>query len=159
MVIQWWSSSSRGHAGPWTLIKIDDERRRHSSLHRGAASLSLALAVVPIADGEQRALHVDPEIDSGARFDVRAVHVAAEAVGDEGAAHLARGRGDPHRAEHGRHRQGYRHVGVSARESEGVGVPVKLADPRRVGSGSCRVTTRSVTVMPPKKGMAALARH
>src|SRR5579875_2417614 len=44
------------------LDQVHDQRDVHRALHRGAARLALALPVVPVAHGEQRARHVDPQV-------------------------------------------------------------------------------------------------
>src|SRR4051812_18414527 len=83
-----------------TLDQVDDQRRRHGTLDGGAAGLALALPVVPVADREQRALDVDAQEAGGAGPHLRGVHVSAEPVGDQRAAHLSPGRSDTDRAEH-----------------------------------------------------------
>jgi hypothetical protein len=89
------SSSSRGQAGRAALDQLDDQRRRHGALDGGAAGLALALPVVAVADREQRALDVDAEEAGGARPHLRGVHVAAEPLGHQRAAHLSPGGATP----------------------------------------------------------------
>ena len=91
--------------GRAALDQLDDQRRGHGALDRGAAGLALALAVVAVADREHRALDVDAEVAGGAGPHLRGVHVAAEALGHQRAAHLAAGRGDADGAEHRFERQ------------------------------------------------------
>src|SRR4051794_2949612 len=81
------------------LDQLDDQRRRHRTLDGGAAGLALALPVMPVADREQRALDVDAEEAGRARPHLGGVHVAAEALGHQRAAHLSPGRRDADRAE------------------------------------------------------------
>src|SRR5215469_2281266 len=47
---------------PAALEQVHDEPDIHRALHRGPARLPLALPVVAVADGEQRARHVDPQV-------------------------------------------------------------------------------------------------
>jgi hypothetical protein len=87
------------------LDELDEQRGGHRALDSGPAGLTLALAVVPVADGEQRPLDVDAEVAGGAGPHLRGVHVAAEAVRHERAAHLPPGWGDADRAQHRLQRQ------------------------------------------------------
>src|SRR3954453_18113911 len=57
------------------LDQLDEQRRRHRALDGGAAGLTLALPVVPVADREQGTLDVDPEEARRARSHLRGVHV------------------------------------------------------------------------------------
>ena len=115
------------------LDQLDDQGGGHGALDRGAAGLALALPVVPVADREQRALDVDTEVDGGSGTHLRGVHVAAEAVGDQRAAHLPAGRGDPDGAEHRLQRQVDLEVAEAGIEGDGAAGPVQLVDVGRVG--------------------------
>src|SRR5690349_5536797 len=72
--------------GGAALDQLDDQRRRHGALDGGAAGLALALAVVAVADGEQRALDVDAQEARRPGAHLRGVHVAAEPLGHQRAA-------------------------------------------------------------------------
>jgi hypothetical protein len=88
---------------------------------------------VAVADGEQRALDVDAEEAGGAGAHLRAVHVAAEALGHQRAAHLtARGR-DADGAEHRLDREVDAQVAVLRDEGDRVAGPVEFVDPGGVG--------------------------
>ena len=115
-----------------TLDELDDERGGHRALDRGAAGLALALAVVPVADGEQRPLDVDVEENRCPGSHLRGVHVAAEAVRHQRGPHLVAGRCDTDGAEHRLDRQLDDVVAVPGGERHGVAGPVELVDPRRV---------------------------
>ena len=120
-------------AGGAALDELNDEGGGHRALDRRAAGLALALAVVPVADGEHRALDVDAEEDGRAGPHLRSVHVAAEAVGHQRRAHLSSGRGDANGAEHRLDRKLDAVVAVPCREADCVAVAVELVDPGRVG--------------------------
>ena len=127
------SCSRRGHAGAPALHQVDDQRDVHRALDGRAAALALALPVVPVADGEQRARHVDAQVAGGARAHLRGVHVAAERVGHEARAHLAARRGHADRAQHRGDRQVEAEVlGLVAHGACG---PVELVDPGALGQG------------------------
>ena len=111
------------------LDQLDDQRRRHGALDGRAAGLALALPVVAVADREQRALDVDAEEAGGAGPHLRGVHVAAEALGHQRAAHLPARRGDADRAEHRLDREVDPQVAVLRGEGDRVARPVQLVDP------------------------------
>jgi hypothetical protein len=111
------------------LDQLDDQSRRHGALDRCAAGLALALPVVAVTDGEQRTLDVHPEETGRAGAHLRGVHVPAEALGHQGTAHLAAGRGDTDGAEHRLDREVDPQVAVLRREGDGVPRSVQLVDP------------------------------
>src|SRR6185437_206225 len=74
---------------PAALDQVHDEADVHRALHRGPAGLALALPVVAVADGEQRARHVDPQVAAGAGAHLGGIHVPAEGVRDQRGPHLA----------------------------------------------------------------------
>ena len=119
----------RGRAA---LDQLDDQRRRHRALDGGAAGLALPLPVVAVPHREQRALDVDTEEAGGAGPHLGGVHVAAEALGHQRAAHLTSGRGDADGAEHRLDREVDPQVAVLRGEGHGVLRPVQLVDPGRV---------------------------
>src|SRR6266480_3573524 len=51
---------------PSALDQVHDETDVHRALYRGPARFALTLPVVTVADGEQRAGHVDPQVTAGA---------------------------------------------------------------------------------------------
>ena len=111
------------------LDEVDDERDVHGALDRGAARLALALPVVAVADREQRAGHVDPEVAGRTRTHFRGVHVAAEALGYEGRADLPRRGRDTDRAEHRLQRKINLEVRMSRFERQRLLAPVEVVDP------------------------------
>ena len=123
---------------PWpargvALDQLHDEGGGHRALDRRTARLTLALAVVTVADGEHRALDVDAEEDRRPGSHLRGVHVAAEAVWHQRGAHLTSGRGDADGAEHRLDRKLDAVVAEPRREGHGVAVAVELVDPSGVG--------------------------
>ena len=101
--------------------------------------LALALPAVAVAEGEQRALDVDPEVAGGAGPHLRGVHVAAVGVGDQRRAGLEGGRGDPDGAVHRVQRQVHgagRRAGPGRSPSAGRGRPRRSRRPRAAGSCS-----------------------
>ena len=111
------------------LDQVDRQHGVHGALHRHPAGLALALPGVAVAEREQRALHVDPEVAGDPGPHLGGVHVAAERVGHQGAAHLQVGRRDPDRAVHGVHRQVHRVVALPGGEPAGAARAVELPHP------------------------------
>src|SRR3954447_10129489 len=101
------------------LHQFDDQGRRHGALDRRAAGLALTLPVVAVPDREHRPLDVDPEEAGGARAHLGSVHVAAEAVGHQGTAHLPCRRRHADRAEHRLDREVDAQVAVQRGEGDG----------------------------------------
>src|SRR5207249_1993705 len=73
-------------------------------LDGGTHDLTLAHRVVAVAEGKQRARHVDAQENGIARADLGAVHVPAEVPGDDRRSHLATRWRNAEAAEEGRER-------------------------------------------------------
>ena len=79
-------------AGPVAVDAFDEvyrQKRVRGALHGHAADLTLAHRVMTIAYREQRARHIDPEIDRRACLGLWGVHVAAERLGHQHVAGFA----------------------------------------------------------------------
>ena len=135
------------------LHELDDECDVHGALDGGPARLALALAVVPVADREDRARLVHRQVAGDAGAHLRGVHVPAERVGGQRGADLPVGRRDADRAEHRRDRQVDREVAALGDERDGAARPVELVDPGQLGQ---RVVQQRRPVGP---GQAAEERH
>ena len=118
-----------GPGGGATLDQVNQQGGGHRAFDRRTAGFALALAVVPVADGEHRALDIDAEEHRRTGTHLGGVHVAAEAVGHQGGADLAAGRGHPDRAEHRLDRQLDAVIAVPRGEGDGVAFAVELVDP------------------------------
>ena len=144
-------SRRRARAAATRRAALDqlDDQRVHRALDGHAAGLALALAVVPVADGEQRALDVHAQVDRRPGAHLRGVHVAAERVGHQRVAHLAAGRRDPDGAVHGCQRQLDAQVAPARLEQDGAAPgragrsrSARAAAPAAVRCGRCRSAHR-----------------
>src|SRR3954447_1911345 len=70
--------------GPVSLDELHDDRCGYGTLDGCSARFSLALAVVPVADREERSLDIDTEERRRTSAHLGTVHVAAETVRHQG---------------------------------------------------------------------------
>ena len=134
------------------MTRSTDDHGVHRALHRDPAGLALALPGVAVAEGEQRARHVDAEVAGHPGAHLRGVHVAAARVGDQDAAHLEVGRRDADGAVHRVQRQVHREVAVPGGEPAGPALRSNCQIQISSGSGSCSRAVAWVAVSAPKNG-------
>ena len=136
------------------LDQLDDRGDVHRAFDRGAAGFALALPVVPVAEREQCAFDVDPQIAGCARNHLGGVHVAAERIGHQRTAHFAACRRHADGAEHRIGRQRHLEVAALRGEAQRACGRVVFVDPGALGQRGCSVGLAGMLVRPPKNGIS-----
>src|SRR4029450_13328822 len=101
----------------------------HSGLNRDAARLPLPLPAMPVAEGEQRAVDIDPEIASGPGAHLRRSPVAAVRVGHQRGPRLEGSRRHANGAVHRIQREGDGEVAPAGPVGDGPRLRIDLVDP------------------------------
>ena len=115
------------------LDQIDDDHRVHRALDGHSARLALALPGVAVAQRQQRAGHVHPEVAGYPGAHLGGVHVAAVRVGHQRRTHLQVRRSDADGTVHRVHRQVHREVAEAGGEPAHPLAAVQLPDPHHLG--------------------------
>ena len=115
------------------LDHVHCQSRVHRALNSHAAHLSLALAVVSIADTEQRTLDIYAQVDGGTCLRLWRIHVPAERLGHKDIPRLACGGRDAYGAVERSQRKLDGVVAVKCLVDDHAPLPIYLVDPDPLG--------------------------